>query len=131
MQYNPVCNAPSLRNFTASHIDEDCQRVSGMHENELFFNCKFKNVKNLTLKNCDLNKSKILTDDIRDALGFTVTLDCFSFRDVELSPLMFDLLLCLLLKTKGNTEKRNKLIDVIGKERLLQLLKEMSTLEGN
>lgn len=131
MQSTQACNAPSLCNFNASHIDEDCQSISGDHENELFFNCKFKDVKNLTLKHCDLNRSQFLTDDIRDALGFTVTLDCLSFKDVELSPLMFDLLLCLLIKTKGNNEKRKKLVDAIGKQRFFQLLREMSTLEGN
>lgn len=119
-----------LRNFNTSHIDEDCSGVTGFHENELFFNCGFTNLRGLTLKDCDLNKSYFNPQKIQEALGFTVTLDCHSFADVELNPLAFDLIICLLLKTKGNTEKRKKLVDVIGKERLLQLLREMSTLEG-
>jgi hypothetical protein len=119
-----------MRKFNAQHIDQNCEDVSGFHDNELFFNCKFKKLNGLTLKNCDLNMSQFAPEKVRDALGFTVTLDCHSFADVELNPLAFDLILCLLLKSKGNNEKRRKLIEVIGKDRLMALLGEMSTLEG-
>jgi hypothetical protein len=120
-----------MRDFNATHIDANCEDVSGFHENELFFNCMFKKLNGLTLKNCDLNRSQFNPEEVRDALGFTVTLDCHSFADVKLNPLAFDLILCLLIKSAGNDTKRRKLVDVIGKDRLLALLKEMSTLEGN
>lgn len=121
--------AGSLRNFEHTHIDEDCQGISGHHENELFFNCKFNKVNGLTLKNCDLNNSTFNTESINDALGLTVTLDCHSFSNVTLSPLMFDLLLMLLTKTKGNDAKRRALIDVVGKEEFFKLLRQTKTLE--
>ncbi len=118
-----------LRDFKATHIDENLEGISGLHENELFHNCTFKKLRGLTLKDCVLSKSKFTTDDIRDALGFTLTLDCLSFHRVEFSELLFDLFLVLAIKSKGNDEKRKKLVDVIGKERVLELLHQMSDLE--
>jgi hypothetical protein len=119
----------ALVDFQLRHIDEDCESIEGFHEKELFFNCVFKNLNGLTLKDCDLNKSKFLTDRVEDALGFTLTLDCNSFQDVEYSELLFDLLLVLIAKTKGNTEKRRKIVDILGKNRVLELLQSLSSLE--
>jgi hypothetical protein len=116
--------------FRATHIDEDLKGVSiGSRENELFFNCELKYLRGATLKNCVLTNSKVLTDRVEDALGLTVTLDCHTFEDLELSPLMFDLLLVLLLKTKGNVEKRRQLIAVIGRARVVELLGQLKRLE--
>jgi hypothetical protein len=111
------------------HINENCESISGTFEDEVFFECTFKKLNGLTLKNCDLNRSKFTTDDIRDALHFTMTLDCNSFDKVEYSPLLFDLLLVLIIKTKGNTEKRKKLIEIVGEERLKEILVALSSLE--
>ena len=108
------------------HIDEDCKAVTGEHDNGLFFNCKFDNLNGLTLRNCDLNQSQFVTTDIRKAMGFTVTMNCFSFGGVELSPQLFDLYLLLLCQTRGNDEKREQLLDIIGRdkaERLLSIMK--------
>lgn len=93
-----------------------------MHDNELFFNCTFKRLNDLTLKDCVLSHSKFTTDNIQDALGFTLTLDCFSFKDVEFSPLLFDLFLLMAIQSKGNTEKRQQLIQLLGKDRVVELL---------
>src|SRR5512146_2016906 len=92
------CGA-ALRNFAALHIDEDCTSIKGTHDNELFFNCIFEQLNGLTLRNCDLKQSKFITNSIRDALGFTLTLDCHSADNVEYSPLLFKLFLVLLYKT--------------------------------
>jgi len=73
--------------------------------------------------------SRFLTDRIEDALGLTLTLDCHSFEDVECSPLIFDLLLLLLAKTKGNTDKRRKLIEFVGRDRAYEILKQLEQLE--
>lgn len=120
---------PGLRTWSGVHVDERFPALSGRHNNELFYNCEFNKIANLSLTNCCLDKSKFLATELRDVLGFSVTLNCHSFSDVELSETIFDAILVLLLKTKGNTEKRRKLIDVIGRDRLAVLLKEMSTLE--
>jgi hypothetical protein len=112
-----------------AHINENCESISGTFEDEVFFECTFKKLNGLTLKDCDLNRSKFTTDDIRDALNFTMTLNCHSFDKVEYSPLLFDLMLCLIIKTKGNTEKRKKLIEIVGEERLREILVALSSLE--
>jgi hypothetical protein len=118
-----------VHEFSSITIDSDCQGVSGLHDNELFFNCVFKKLNGLTLKNCDLNGSKFITDDLRDALGFTLTLDCHSFSNVEYSELLFDLFLLMAYKSKGNDVKREKLLDVVGKERAEKLLNILAWLE--
>lgn len=111
------------------HIDEDCTNLTGHHKGDVFFNCTFDKLNGLVLENCDLNHSTFRTSDIRDAMNFTLTLNCFSANNVEYSPLLFDLILCLLLKTEGNTEKRRKLIDVIGRDRVIEILTQLKTLE--
>lgn len=63
-------------------------------------------------------------------LGFTVTLDCHSFKDVELADQEFDLICLLLTKTKGNTLKRMALLKhVVGMENSRRLLTKLETLE--
>lgn len=106
-----------LTEFTASHIKEDCQDLSGQHEKALFFGCTFDKLKGLTLKDCDLSESKFVTSSIKDALGFTLTLDCKSFRRTRWSPLLFELLLCLMASTLGNDDKRDKVVEIIGQKR--------------
>ena len=119
----------TLRHFDEVHIDDDCTEFTGEHKNKLFYNCTFDNLNNLTLQNCDLNGSQFLTDDIRKALGFTVTMNCLSFSNVKLSPLLFDLLLLMLMKTTGNDDKREKLKDVVGRSKAEYLLSILKTLE--
>lgn len=121
--------AEKLREFSETRIGEDCKTLSGHHENGLFFECEFKKLAGLTLKDCDLNRSKFTTDSIRDALGFTMTLGCHSFDKVEYSPLLFDLFLTLATMTKGNDEKRQKLIDVIGRSRYEAIKRTLSAIE--
>lgn len=119
-----------VRHFAAKAIDQDLSGAPlGHRENELFFNCTFKDLRNTTFKNCDLNHSKFTSDRAEELLGLTVTLNCHSFENVELSPFVFDLMLTLLLKTKGNVEKRRKLIEVIGEDRLRELLTQLKQVE--
>jgi hypothetical protein len=111
------------------HIDENFDVLTGFHNSELFYNCVFDKINDVTFRNCVLNQSRFITSNIEDALRFTITLDCFSFGGVELSPLIFDLILCLLVKGKGNTEKRRQLISVIGRERFSEIMTAMKVLE--
>jgi hypothetical protein len=116
-----------LRDFSEVHIDQNLeQSVAGKEfSNALLFNCSFKNLRGLVLKNCDLNQSEFKTESIREAMGFTMTLDCNSFNDVRFSPLLVKLLLTLLYTTKGNDEMREKLPDVIGRKDLDMLLRTL------
>lgn len=129
MQNSTPSKDKALRNFDQTFIDSDCKTLSGLHDNELFFNCVFENLNNLTLSNCDLNQSKFLTASIRDALNFTLTLNCHSFDKVEFSELLFDLLLVLVTKTTGNDLKREQLLDVIGRDRASAINKILKTIE--
>jgi hypothetical protein len=119
----------TLRAWTNTRIDADCKALTGSHENCLFYNCTFDNLRDVTLKNCVLTGSKFVTSDVAKALGFTLTLDCNSFKGVSYSEELFDLLLVLIVTTKGNTAKRRKLLDVVGKERVAEILSMLATLE--
>lgn len=117
----------SLRCFDEKHIDEDCSQLTGRHTNGLFFGCTFRNLVGLELIHCDLNSSRFTTSSVRDALGFSLTLDCHSFNNVEYSPLLMELLLYLLTTTKGNDEYRGKIADMLGPtkmEALRRVLRE-------
>lgn len=118
-----------LHTFTEEHIFEDCRDLTGVHENGLFFGCEFDKLNGLTLKDCDLNRSNFKTDSVRDALGFTLSLSCMSFRNVTFSPLLFDLMLSLLCMSAGNDEKREQLKTVIGPERAEALLRVLKATE--
>lgn len=103
--------------------------MTGHRENELFFNCQFDKVNDLVLKDCDLNQSRFTTSSVKDVLGLTMTLNCHSFQNVEFSELLFDLFMILAYKSKGNDEKREKLLDVIGRGRAAALLKVLNQIE--
>jgi hypothetical protein len=119
----------SLRQFADVHYREDCRKMTGHHENELFRECTFCKLNGLTLRDCVLSQSRFSTSNVTDALGFTLTLDCHSFEGVEYSPLLFDLLLVLMTKTRGNDAKRERLLDVIGRDRAAALLKVLKRTE--
>jgi hypothetical protein len=118
-----------LRNFSEEHIREDCRDITGIHSNALFYGCEFEKLNKLTLAGCDLNRSKFTTDHIRDALGFTMTLSCLSFNNVEYSELLFDMFLTLATLTSGNDEKREQLKDVVGRERYEALVRVLKATE--
>jgi hypothetical protein len=121
----------ALEGFNEIHIEEDCSDLKGDHEKALFYGCTFNNVNGLTLKNCDLTKSQFTTETIKDAMGLTLTLDCLSFRQLGLSPLMFDLMLCLLTMTKGNEDRVEELKRVVGLNRYEAIMRVLKGLERN
>lgn len=118
-----------MPNEKVVHIDEDCRHLKGHHKGDVFANCTFENLNGLTLEKCDLSRSKFATDSLRDALDFTVTLNCLSFNKVEMSPLLFDLMLCMLMKTAGNDQKRQQLVSVVGHTRAKEILLAINRLE--
>ncbi|CAK0752179.1 hypothetical protein CCP3SC15_1830002 [Gammaproteobacteria bacterium] len=104
----------TLREFSEIHIEQGEPVHPKEYENALFFDSVFDDLRGLTLKDCDLNRSRFVTADVEKALGFTLTLNCHSFGGVEYSPLLFDLLLYLLTITKGNDAKRHELKKLLG-----------------
>jgi hypothetical protein len=116
-------NRESLRNWKAVHIDETIEVLTGYHEDELFYNCTIKKIKNAVLKNCCMTESKFAIDEVEDMLGLHMGLDCSHFSNVEFSEQAFDYLVLLMVRTKGNTAKRLKIIEALGgKQRVAELL---------
>lgn len=95
---------PTWRN---EHHGENLPDLEGMRfSRELFANCVLKRVKSTIFEHCSLQFSHMQPESLDDILGVTMTLDCFSFEDVEWNELSFDAILYLLTLTRGNDEKR-------------------------
>jgi len=119
-----------LHKFDETHVDEDLTKICNKeYKNALLFNCKFKDLRNVTFKDCDMNQSRILSDRIEELLGFTATFSCKHFHNVELSELVFDLFIMLLIQSKGNDEKRSKLKEILGQEKLDFFINKLKDLE--
>lgn len=117
----------NLVDFNETHIGEDFRDRPGVYDNCLFYDCVFDDLRGLSLTNCDLNHSRFETQSLEKAIGLTITLNCNSFSNVEFSPELLDLMLVLLISTKGNDERRQQLREVLGEKRarrLSQLLKD-------
>jgi hypothetical protein len=119
----------SKREYSETHIGEDCSQLRGRFFNALFYDCIFSRCDGLELSNCVLEHTKLTATEPEDILGVTLTLNCHTFKNLELSPDAFDLLLLLICKMKGNTEKRRAITDIVGRERTIELLRRMRTLE--
>ena len=124
-----VTSPSKPREYSETHIGEDCSHLRGRFFNALFYDCTFSRCDGLELSNCVLENSKLTATEPEDILGVSLTLNCHTFKNLELSPDAFDLLLLLICKMKGNTEKRRAIIDIVGRERTIELLRRMRTLE--
>jgi hypothetical protein len=119
-----------FRAFIEKHIDEVFEEVPAPKRNVEFYDCTFKKLSGAVLENCSLSGCKFAMTKPEDIIGLTVTMDCFSFSNVELSPEVFDLLLLLICKSKGNTEKRKAIIkDIVGHDKAIELLRTLEHLE--
>ena len=118
------------RQFSEISISADCRLFSGIEKvNALLYDCEFEKLDNCSLINCDLNNSKINPKTLKDLLNLTLTLNCHSFKNVELNELAFDSLLMLLCLTKGNDLKKQKLIEIIGNKKFEAYKKIFGDLE--
>lgn len=119
-----------LRAFVEKHIDEEFTDVPSPKTKAEFYDCTFHKLNGATLKDCTMHGSKFVMTKPEDIIGLTLTMDCFFFTELELSPEVFDMLLLLICKTKGNTQKRLKIIeDIVGHDRAVTILNEMKHLE--
>lgn len=119
----------SLRQFSSKHIDKTFETITGTFENALFFNCTFHNVRNARFINCDLNQSRFVSERPEDFMGLVVSLDCFTFGNIELSETAILCLLAMILKTRGNTTLRKTILSATDHEKMFTLLKRFTTLE--
>src|SRR5574343_302204 len=118
------------RQFSEINISADCLNFSDVYkENGLFFDCIFEDLNNASLVRCDLNKSKIKPRTLKDILNVTVTLNCHTFKGVELNELCFDSILTLLCLTEGNELKKQKLISIIGEKKFAAYKKIIGDIE--
>lgn len=119
------------RNYSEEFYNKDCRLLKGRYVNTLFYNCLFDDLRGLELIDCVLDGSRFITDTPQKMLGFSVTLNCHSFQNVELSPQVMNTLLLVLCKSKGNENARRTIInDVVGKATSAQILRKLSTLEN-
>ena len=120
----------SLHKFDGLHFDEDCTQLKGHFENHLFSRCKFRDLSGLTLKNCVLRESMFEPQTLREAMGFTVSMECGTFYKAKPNRLMLEMLLMLVLQTEGNEELRQNIVDhVLGREKAHQLYELIRNLE--
>lgn len=101
-----------------------------VYRDVLFRGCVITKCAGATLLSCCLTDSKFAIDKVEDMLDFTMGLDCAHFSDVEFSEKVFDYLVLLLVRSKGNTKKRLALIEALGgKKQVSRLLN--AAYEGN
>lgn len=119
-----------MATFREVHTDEEFLETPEPKNKAGFYDCTFHKLNGAVLKNCTMRGSKFAMTKPEDIIGLTLTMDCFFFSELELSPEVFDLLLLLICKTRGNTKKRLAIIEeIVGHDRAVELLKQMETLE--
>jgi hypothetical protein len=119
----PIGAKPAYSHETFEELPPDT-------DGAIFYDCTFKKLNGATLKNCTLHSSKFAMTKPEDIIGLTVTMDCNTFKELEFSPEVFDLLLLLICRSKGNNAKRLAIIEhVVGHDRAIQLLKYTELLE--
>jgi len=120
-----------MSSFAKQHSGVVYDKAPEPADNEFFYDCTFNKLNGAVLKDCKLFGSRFAMTRPGDIIGLTVTMDCASFSNLELSPEVFDYMLLLMCRTKGNKQKRLDIIEkVIGHDRAFQLLKETELLEN-
>lgn len=108
-----------LRAYSETHIGESLPDLTGRRfYGALLADCKLGRVAGAVFKDCVLAGSELQASDVRDFLGVTLTLDCFTFEGLRLSPEALDGILFLLTMTQGNDATREKIAAAIDPERL-------------
>lgn len=98
-------------------------------ENALFASCEFGKAAGAHFVNCVFRNCKFTATDLRDVLGIGLTLDCFVFGGIELSPPIMEALIHLLTLTKGNDAIRKKLTTTIDPAHFRYLQRFFETVE--
>jgi hypothetical protein len=86
----------------------------GLHEDELYYECSIKRAKGCSFIRCCFTGSKLDFASVEDMQDLVMGMDCANFSRVELSPMAFDYMALLLVRQKGNTEKRAAIIEALG-----------------
>lgn len=106
------------RRFSEIHEDEDLPDIRGRgFVRALFSKCRFKNMRKSHLVGCTMDQCTVETDDPRDILDVTLTLNCHTFRNLRLSPAAFDALLYVATMSAPDEETREKARAALDPER--------------
>ena len=120
----------SLRNWRAVRHNQDLGDVSGRRfVNELISGCKVSRVAGAIFLGCDLRGTEVAIDDIRDLVGVSLTLDCFSFHFLKLSPVATDGLLYLISLADIPQDKKDAIRALIPSSRLEEFETAFRTVE--
>lgn len=120
-----------MQAFQKKFSGETFTEVPSTANDALFHRCTFHKLNGAVLKDCKLYGSRLVMTRPEDIIGITITLNCNTFNNVELSPEVFDYMLLLLCRTSGNTKKRLDIIEhIVGHDRSAMLLRETERLEG-
>ena len=111
-------------------MDVEFNKAPESSDGDKYYDCTFHKLNGVMLKNATLRGSKFAMTKPEDIIGLTITMDCFTFDSLELSEEVFDMMLLLICKTKGNTAKRLRIIrDIVGNDKAAHLLKQMKRLQ--
>lgn len=83
-----------------------------------FRDCRIVSLQSALLEHCQLDTCRLDITDLRLLLDSTVTLNCFTFDGLEMTPESFDAFLYLFTITRGNDKKRAAVRDLIDPLRL-------------
>lgn len=120
----------ALRQYSETHFDKNLGDVSGRRFiNALLSRCKFTKVKDAQFLHCVMEGSEIACTDLHDLLGASITLSCFSFEGLKLSPETLDAILFLLTISDGNEETRERIRQIIDPQRLRLLERAFPQIE--
>lgn len=120
------------KDYSRTFFNQDFPDVRGRRfENVLFSGCKIGRAAGAEFINCTFRETEFTATDLRDLLGMGVTLDCFFFGGVRMTPAVMDALIHLLTLTKGNDSVRGKLLGIIDPVRLRFLQRFFETTERN
>lgn len=123
-----------MNGWRENHIGENLGDVSTRRfVRENFFECTITCMRNTVFEHCSLAFTKLEPKRISDLLGLTMTLDCFTFQDLEMNELAFEILLYLISTSKGNDEKREAIRSLISAKNLRYFKNEFACheLTGN
>lgn len=107
-----------MSEYSEVHWGETVDLTGQRLQDAQFHDCVITGLRNTWLVGCDMAGSKV---DIRDPVGIldaTLTVNCYTFKDVELSEMVFDSMIYLLSLGNGNDAKRRALREMVEPSRL-------------
>jgi hypothetical protein len=97
------------RRFSAVYENTDFPSLRGRgFVRALFSDCTFHDIRKVHFVNCTMENCRIETEDPRDLLEATITINCHTFRNLKLSPAAFDALLFVISMAAPDEDMRTR-----------------------